>query len=554
MAKGQKMRDVDRLTACLAELDRSGWKVGEYLATRSDLPESMRLSLQAAGMVRGLPRPVPSDAFRARSRSHLITFIQNQAFQNPTRNRQARIQQAVGRFLRPVLVPVAAVALVLSGSAGVWSASASSLPGTPLYGAKLAIERFQLLTAFTPDQQLSVHLSVASARLQEANAETWVGNRASGERLLGEYDGEIAKAQSILLSQASQPGADNILAQSDWELVLLQEQRERLVNASSAPAVAAEAPAPATSSDDLAAIQPTVSPVDPSKLQPSNSNLANQSASAGDESSNEAAQGPGLVGISGGVGVAGVAVARTDQTTTSAVPDAQKASDRLDRLVKVLLAQASAGDAAGAAATAQEFALGVKDGEANGTLSVNSLMFDRSRLQEALAVAPASTRESLRVALSAIYDAVPGSRPIPKAVVTPHPAAPAAPVLPSSSNAPAAIQPTEAPAAAPTVVPTPTVAAPNPSVSAPGATGQQHSSGGGQRPVSAPSPVPSPAPPPASSSVPPPTLAPKPSPAPGVSVPLLPVPSIQRPIIVRDPNLMPSPSLTGRKPLLIKKT
>src|ERR1035437_2738235 len=159
MRKGQRMRDVDRLTACLADLDRSGWNLGEYVAARPELPDSIRVSLVAAGRVQILPRPTPSEAFRDRSRAHLVTFIQNEALLAPTRTHQARIRRAIDSLFRAILAPVAAALLILGGSAGVWSASAGALPGTPLYGAKIGIERIQLLTAFTPAQQVSVHLS-----------------------------------------------------------------------------------------------------------------------------------------------------------------------------------------------------------------------------------------------------------------------------------------------------------------------------------------------------------------------------------------------------------
>src|SRR5579859_1355716 len=278
MGRGRKMRDVDRLAVCLADLDQNGWAIADYLSAQHDAPESLRLSLQAAGRIRALPRPSPSEAFRARSRGHLVTFIQNGALRSRPRSRFARLRQAFGSLFKPILAPMAAAILVLGGSAGVWSASASALPGSPLYPAKIGIEQMQLLTAFTPDQQVWVHLNLASKRLLEANAETWAGQPAEGQALLQAYDVEVAQAQSILLSSATDTGSDNLLAQSDLQLVLLQEERQRLVASVPPPTAAIDAPSSSSPAVDQASAsnevvageavgaKPTVSPEDPSKL------------------------------------------------------------------------------------------------------------------------------------------------------------------------------------------------------------------------------------------------------------------------------------------------
>jgi Domain of unknown function (DUF5667) len=415
---------------------------------------------------------------------------------------------------------VAAAMLVLGGTAGIWSASAAALPGSPLYGAKVGIERLQLLTAFTPAQQVSVHLSVASARLQEADAETGVGNRAEGEYLIQAYDGEIAQAQAILLSQANAPGSDSLLAQSDWELVMLQEGRQRLVSSTLAPAVPSGVPNVAPSAGNLVVANPTVSPDDPSKLQRTQADIGLGGNNPADNSVTTAPA-PGIVGVSGGVGVASVAVGPADVSTDTSNAATVSVTDRLDRLVRILLTQASAGDSVSAGTTAQEFALDVKAELADGTLSIDRLMYDRSRLEAALGVAPTSTQGALLLALNAIYDAVPGSRPLSAAAAS-SVTAPATPLAPApvDSSSPSST----APVVIPTPIPgrAPAQSAPKQISSGQTPTGQQQS-GGGPRPV----------------------------PVPVITAPKLPSPMIPKPIIVRDPNHLPSPSLTGRKPLTI---
>ena len=541
------MRDVDQLTASLADLDQSGWKLGEYIFNRPEFSDSVRLSLVTAGRVQALPRPIPSDAFRARSRSHLVTFIQTNALRPPESSPLLRARRAIESLLRPVLAPAAVALLVLGGSVGVSTASAGALPGAPLYGSKIAIERLQLLTALTPGQQLSVHLSIAAARLQEADAETGVGNHAESEALLHDYDVEIAKAESILLSQTTSAGSDSLLAQSEWRLLMLQQEHQRLVASTVAP-VSPDQPLalgssaiPGNGVGIVAVAQPTVSPEDPSKLQRTQADIqssSNSVAVASDANSSV----PAIVSVSGGGGVA-VAVQQSDRVSVSAGAFDVSITDKLDRLVRVLVAEASAGDEGDAATTAQVLANEITSGLTNRTLSIDHLMYDRSFLEAELAVAPTSTQGPIRIALNAIYNAVPGSQPVvvtdtsggakttattPTRSIGSSPTPPSVgspPTSPSVGSAPVSVAPkTSNPAQTSPGANSPVQAPPktDPVQSPP--TGQQQSGGVGQHPV------------------------------PIVTAPPPPTPFIQKPIIVRDPSNLPSPSLTGRKPLTITKS
>lgn len=263
------MREADRLSTYLAELDRNGWTLAEYVAAHPDLSADILCGIRAAGRVRAASRPMVSASFRARSRSHLVTYIQQDALRETPRSLWRRSLVVARRILRPLLVPVTAALLLLSGGVGLWSASSGALPQSPLYSAKLAFEQVDLLTAFTAQQQIAVHLSIAGERLREANAEVRNGDRASVDQLLRAFDREVAQVQYIVRLPGNVVRLD-LQNFAERQVALLQSGRMSL----SGPPVAAVdgnrvtavvvAPPPSV-------VEPTdvtqVAATDPSKLQ-----------------------------------------------------------------------------------------------------------------------------------------------------------------------------------------------------------------------------------------------------------------------------------------------
>src|SRR5439155_2718025 len=114
-------------------------------------------------------------------------------------------------------------------------------------------------------------------------------------------------------------------------------------------------------------------------------------------------------GPAGGIEVAGAGVAESDADAGASTSVA--VADRIHRLILILIAEATAGDSAAANRTARELILEMNTGRAAHTLSIGRLRFDRGRLEEALLVAPASTKASLRLALELIDAVVPGPSP-----------------------------------------------------------------------------------------------------------------------------------------------
>jgi hypothetical protein len=245
--------------------------------------------------------------------------------------------------------------------------------------------------------------------------------------------------------------------------------------------------------------------------------------------------------------VAGAGVAESDAAAGAATSVA--VADRIHRLILVLIAEATAGDAAAANRTAQELVLAINGGQATDTLSIERLRFDRGRLEEAVLVAPASTKASLRLALELIEAVVPGSSPTSSPTslspTSPPPTSIVSiiPAVPTVAVQPAPVAPTPiSQQVVPTPIPVPVVSTPI-------------------SPPAVPTPIPQP-------EVPKPITKPlamepprgsqlpiheesEPRP-PVVNLSTITSPFIARPIMVREPVHVPSPTLTERKPSVLE--
>src|SRR5262249_9891879 len=231
---------ADLLASCLAELERQGWDLDQVLARHPDLPESVQESLRAAAWLRRAPQPMPSAAFRARSRDRLEALIRADA--GRPASRWIRLHALMRPMVRPIAAPLAATLLLVFEVAGVWNASAAALPDTPLYPAKLAIEQVQLLVAVTPQQKTEAYLSVAAERLQEASAEEQAGRDEVVPRLLASYDHAVAAAQTTGRGSAARP--DDPVAQEVNRAVANLQTRRQQVTARTVAVAATAAPAP----------------------------------------------------------------------------------------------------------------------------------------------------------------------------------------------------------------------------------------------------------------------------------------------------------------------
>jgi Domain of unknown function (DUF5667) len=444
------VRDADLLTECLAEIEDRGWDLQALLVERADLSSEIRASLRAAQTVRLCPPPAVSDAFRARSRTRLISFIQAEAICARSRSPVERLRDALSPIFGRLVAPGAAALFLVVGTAGAWSASASALPSAPLYPAKVAFEQLRVLAALTPDQQAAAHLSNAAARLHEANVELASGHGDTASRLLQSYDREVSAALSAL----NAPRLDAIDQQSPLgrELAALALQRSQFASliAPSSPPVGARRTAQADPTASSAA-QPPTSPAatfsPPVVLSPGREPAATEVPTATDlgeaAPARSAASGSSAAPGGAAAGAAPVAAPAAPATTSPApVPVGNPA----DRLVRTLIAQAMVGDSSGALATAQQISALLRNLPRSEGL-LQQWQGEPKKLQAALPAAPATTQPALVLALNAINQflapapnhvaPVVGATDNPPRNVAPVPAR--MPVIPSGSGHPAPV-------------------------------------------------------------------------------------------------------------------
>jgi hypothetical protein len=195
------------LASCLDELEGGRDTVDGCLARYPTLATALAPALRAAVAVRALPPVVPDPAFRAVAGARMQRLIQaRHAAVTPQSPRlvpapRRPLWQSLAWRLAAVLVVVS----LLGG--GVALASADSLPDQPLYGVKLATERFQLSLAPAEEKRFEILLQQADRRLAEATAMVLAGKyeRAFGAMIA--YD-LILRDMARTVNQATARGKD----------------------------------------------------------------------------------------------------------------------------------------------------------------------------------------------------------------------------------------------------------------------------------------------------------------------------------------------------------
>ncbi len=362
------MHDADLLAVSLADLDRGGYKLNEYLSAKKDLPDSVTMSLIAADRIRLAPRPFPSDEFRARSRGRFVALVQKQANRRSGSPLQTVTRRIRGIVLGPALGPVAAVLLSASG-AGAWSASLMARPNSVLYPAKIAAERLQLAVAVTPEEKAEICISIAAERLVEADAELKAGNASLAAVLLSQFDQEYSEARAMVAAQPEYVVGNPQVVQLDRRLSALRSIRDQ-----AGALVATGTIVVANSADSVtgAIAQGTTAPGTPVGT---NSLVAPSTVVASDATSSQ-----------------------TVRSDVAAMLDGSK------RLCRILIAQAQAGDAHSALATAGSYAAVVHELSTSDNNVAETLQLERGALDAALPTATTATSGAIRLALSSLDD------------------------------------------------------------------------------------------------------------------------------------------------------
>jgi len=214
------VRDLARpLEECLQALDekRNLQEVlRRYPADREELIELLRLSVDLGG----LDAPAADPAFRLRARNRMLAAA--------THRRQARRWNPLATLPRPVarlaFAGGLAAALALGGLTAA-AASGGSLPGDPLYGLKLGVERAQLAVTLDAAARARLQAHFTDRRLDEARRLIAAGRVEDGVREIAQYDTAVAQFNQSLAGTA-------LDARAVSELSRLMDDRQAYADAS----------------------------------------------------------------------------------------------------------------------------------------------------------------------------------------------------------------------------------------------------------------------------------------------------------------------------------
>lgn len=163
-------RTDEALQACLDDLERGGLSVEECLRRQAGSSEPVAALLRTAERYRQAPSVRPSSAFRAAARARMLNLT-------ATTSRQARFATVATlrnlfwpwrwRVITSGLARVAIVLLLVAALGGGVAVAASAEPESPLYPARLAIERARLTLAGSEAERAQLHLAFAERRAEE---------------------------------------------------------------------------------------------------------------------------------------------------------------------------------------------------------------------------------------------------------------------------------------------------------------------------------------------------------------------------------------------------
>jgi Domain of unknown function (DUF5667) len=151
------------------------------------IPESRRLEALAERL-RSVEPVAPSPAAKIRGWNLVLAAVEQSASRRPKGRSVTRL----------VLAAAAAAALLVIGTV---AASADSLPDSPLYPVRSALEHVRGALIFSPTDRLAFHLELAQARLVEAEAMLAHHRVDLADRSLNDLESELDQAAGVVRAE-----------------------------------------------------------------------------------------------------------------------------------------------------------------------------------------------------------------------------------------------------------------------------------------------------------------------------------------------------------------
>jgi exonuclease VII small subunit len=210
------------LDTCLTEIQRGRLTLDQALAAYPEYGDQLRALLDLAQETRAEFAPDdPDPTFLRASHARVVAKVSS----------KSRTTAPGRRFsFRPAYVAlVLTLAAVLFGSGfGVFSASAASLPGDPLYGVKRAGEELQLALTFSPAGDKDLLLDFAQKRLDELQALIDEGRYDDLDRALAEFDRQMERIGAQTPDPAREAKYEHLQEQLAKHIQTLERVRDQV--------------------------------------------------------------------------------------------------------------------------------------------------------------------------------------------------------------------------------------------------------------------------------------------------------------------------------------
>ncbi len=182
--KENRKQTEDIFNRCLESIILDGCQADDCLPAGAPCETELKPLLRMVSSVRSASRIYPDATFRAHAGNQFRTALYDAA------SRKKRF--AWGWSWRPAMaLPLAAATLMLSGG-GVLAASSASLPDSPLYGIKLAVEDIQLMLTPTAELKTTLYAQRADRRIGEIISLARAGNAALMENTVIRLENELS--------------------------------------------------------------------------------------------------------------------------------------------------------------------------------------------------------------------------------------------------------------------------------------------------------------------------------------------------------------------------
>ncbi len=195
MKKGKEFNDI--LNECLERLLVKGETIEQCLASYPDQAAELEPLLQTALATKEATAILPSPEFRARARYQFRSALQ-----------ATEPKRKLSLFgWRPQWVTVAAIvlALLLAGG-GTVAAAGNSMPDTPLYPVKLAMEQVRLTLTPSALGKAELYARLADKRVAEIIQMVNKSDPRWVEQTAQRLDRHLAQIASLVLAQGEEGG------------------------------------------------------------------------------------------------------------------------------------------------------------------------------------------------------------------------------------------------------------------------------------------------------------------------------------------------------------